>query len=263
MKGLSRILIIAGSDPSGGAGVQADIKTAQSNNVYSSSVITCLTAQNTTQVSAINYPPISFLRSQLQTIFEDIKFDAIKIGMLGTKDIIEEVASNLDEYAKKTPLVLDPVMVSTSKDLLLKQDAIKTLKTKLIPKAFIITPNSDEAEVLSGIKIKNISDMKKAALIIKELGARNVLIKGGHLSFEDDKIRSVLLDEKGIFHIISNKKIGKNNIHGTGCSLASAIASNIAKNKDLLDSVRLANRYVYNSIKNSLKIGKGSLVLKH
>jgi len=261
MKYKKKILIIAGSDPSGGAGIQADIKTASAHGVYSSSVITCLTAQNTKKVANINYPPISFLKSQLETLFTDIKYDAIKIGMLGSKEIIDEVAKSLDKYAKKTPLILDTVMVATSGDLLLQENAVLCLKEKLIPRALIVTPNIDEAEVLSEMKIENVADMKKAAIIIKDLGAKNVLIKGGHLNFSDNKIRSILLDNKNKFSVITNKKIGTKNLHGTGCTLASAIACNIAQSYDVLESARLANRYVSLVIKNSLKVGKGSLVL--
>ena len=259
----SKLLIIAGSDPSGGAGAQADIKTAQSHGVYASAIMTCLTAQNTKKVANINYPPISFLRSQLQTIFDDISFDAIKIGMLGTKEIIEEVSYNLEKYNKGTPLILDPVITATSGDLLLKNNAVESLKVNLIPKSLLITPNIDEAKILSSIEIDNISDMKKSAHIIKDFGAKNVLIKGGHLNFRDEKIRSVLLDEQNNFHIITNKKIDLHNVHGTGCTLASAIACNISLKQDVLASVRAANQYVYRAIKGSLKVGSGSFVLRH
>jgi len=257
----SKILIIAGSDPSGGAGLQADIKTAQCHGVYSSAIISCLTAQNTQKVTSIHNPPISFLRSQLTTIFEDIKFDAIKIGMLGTKDIIEEVAHNLNKYAKNTPVILDPVIAATSGDLLLKENAIGSLKENLISNSLITTPNIDEAKILSGVEINSLADMKKAAQIIKIFGAKNVLVKGGHLSSLDGKIKSVLLDEKDDFYIITNKRIEVGSIHGTGCTLASAITCNISKGHDVLTSVRLANKFVYRGIKAGIKIGKGSLVL--
>jgi hydroxymethylpyrimidine/phosphomethylpyrimidine kinase len=260
---LAKILIIAGSDPSGGAGIQADIKTATAHKVYSSAAITCLTAQNTKKVFNIHNSPISFLREQLEAVLDDIKFDAIKIGMLGTVEIIECVTDVLNKKAKKIPLILDTVMVATSGDLLLKKNAVAALKNQLIKLAFIVTPNIDEAEVLAEMKIANIEDMKLAALKIKTLGCKAVLIKGGHLNFLDKKIRSVLLDENSEFHIITNKKFGDKNIHGTGCTLASAIACNISKKIDLVNAVKKANNYVYRSIVKSLKIGKGSLVLKH
>lgn len=258
-----KLLIIAGSDPSGGAGIQADIKTATVHKVYSSAVITCLTAQNTSKVFDIHNSPIAFLRKQLEAVLDDIKFDAIKIGMLGDAEIIDVVFDVLSKKAKNIPIVLDTVMVATSGDLLLKKDAVESLKSTMLKIAEIVTPNIDEAEVLAEMKIKNISDMKMAAQKIRNLGARNVLIKGGHLNFKDGKIHSILLDDLGKFHEISNKKIGKKNLHGTGCTLASALACNIAKRKDLVKAARAANSYVYRSIVKSLKVGKGSLVLRH
>jgi hydroxymethylpyrimidine/phosphomethylpyrimidine kinase len=183
--------------------------------------------------------------------------------MLGTLEIIECVTDILNKKAKKIPLILDTVMVATSGDLLLKKNAVAALKNKLLKLAFIVTPNIDEAEVLAEMKIRNIEDMKLAATKIKALGCKAVLIKGGHLNFLDKKIRSVLLDENSEFHIIINKKFGDKNIHGTGCTLATAIACNISKKIDLLNSAKKANNYVYRSIVKSLKIGKGSMVLKH
>lgn len=260
-----KILIIAGSDPSGGAGIQADIKTATAHKVYAAAVITCLTAQNTQKVFAVENPSIAFLRQQLEVVLDDIKFDAIKIGMLGNAKIIECVADVLSKKAQgkknKIPLILDSVMISTSGDRLLEEGAIEALKSKLIRGAFIVTPNIDEAEILAEMKIKDLDDMKCAAFIIKALGCKSVLIKGGHLNFSDGKIHSILLDEKDKFHLISNKKVGKKNIHGTGCALASALACNIAEKIDLVKAVRKSNGYVYRSIVKNLKVGKGSLVL--
>lgn len=258
-----KILIIAGSDPSGGAGIQADIKTACAHKAYSAAVITCLTAQNTQKVSAIHTPPTDFLRAQLEAVLSDIKFDAIKIGMLGTSEIIDCVAEAIEVKAKKIPVILDTVMISTSGDLLLEKNAVQCLKSRLLTISKIITPNIDEAEILAEMKISSIVDMKLAAIRIKALGAKNILIKGGHLEFSDKKIHSVLLDELGKFHLVSNKKIGTKNLHGTGCTLASALACNLAKKMDLVKAVRSANRYVYGAIVKSLKVGKGSLVLQH
>lgn len=263
MKSNTKILIIAGSDPSGGAGIQADIKTATSNKVYASAVITCLTAQNTKKVTAVFNPPIDFLRCQIETVLDDISFSAIKVGMLGNEEIINCVSEILQQKAKKVPLILDPVMVATSGDLLLEKSAVRALKNKLLKNCYVVTPNIDESEILSEIKINNLDDMKKAAQIIQKFGAKNVLIKGGHLNFSNDKIYSVLLDEKRKFHIIVNKKVNAKSFHGTGCTLSSAIACNIAKNISLIEAVEKANSYVYKSVKNNLKIGKGSLVLKH
>lgn len=260
---IPKILIIAGSDPSGGAGIQADIKTATAHQVYAGAVVTCLTAQNTTKVSAVFEVPTDFLREQIAAVLDDISFDVIKIGMLGSAGIIECVADVLSRKAKKIPVVLDTVMVATSGDLLLKKNAVEALKSKLVKGAFVVTPNIDEAEILAEMKIKTLADMKTAALRIKALGAKNVLIKGGHLNFSDGKIHSILLDEKNKFHRITNKKVGTKNLHGTGCTLASALACNLAKKIDLVRATRKANAYVYRSIVKNLKVGQGSLVLRH
>lgn len=271
-----KLLIIAGSDPSGGAGIQTDIKVATSHKVYASAVITCLTAQNTKKVFAIHNPPISFLKEQLEAVLDDISFDAIKIGMLGNAEIIEVVAKILNKKAPKTKIILDPVMVATSGDILLENDAIQALK-KFAKQAFLITPNIDEAEILSKMKIKNVADMKIAASKIQKIGAKNVFIKGGHLKMENldkkskivgakiktQKITNILLDEKGDFFEITNNKIAVKNIHGTGCALASAISCNLACKKSLLKSVKNANNYIYQQILQNAKIGNGSLVLKH
>jgi hydroxymethylpyrimidine/phosphomethylpyrimidine kinase len=259
----SKILIIAGSDSCGGAGIQADLKTATANKVYAAAAITCLTAQNTKKVFDVFYAPTSFLRQQIEVVLDDISFAAIKIGMLGSAEIIDCVADVLSKKTRKIPLILDTVMVATSGDLLLEESAVFALKTKLVKGAYLVTPNIDEAKVLAQMPIKNLAEMKLAALKIKALGAKNVLIKGGHLNFSDGKIHSILLDEKNNFHRISNKKIGNKSLHGTGCTLATAIACNLAKKMALLPAVRKANSYVYNAIKKSLKVGKGSLVLGH
>lgn len=258
-----KILIIAGSDPSGGAGIQADLKTATAHKTYAGAVVTCLTAQNTTKVFALHNSPIDFLRQQMEVVLDDISFDAIKIGMLGTTEIIDCVADVLSRKAKKIPLVLDTVMVATSGDLLLKETAVAALKSKLIKGAYVVTPNIDEAEVLAEMKIKNLSDMKLAATKIKALGAKNVFLKGSHLNFSDGKIHSILLDEQNKFHHISNKKFSHENIHGTGCALASALACNVAKKIELVSAAKKANAYVYKSIVKSFKLGKGSRVLQH
>ena len=233
-----KILIIAGSDSCGGAGIQADIKTATALKVYSASVITSLTAQNTRKVYAIQNVGNDFLKQQLDVVLEDIQFDAIKIGMLSNKEAIETINQVLKTKYKKIPIVLDPVMVATSGDSLLEKTAIESLKKNLINKAKIVTPNIDEAEILSGMKIKNLSDMREACSVIKNLGCEAVLIKGGHLNFADGKVHSLLHDEEDDFYLVSNKKVGNKDIHGTGCTLASAIASNLAKKLDLINAVR-------------------------
>lgn len=258
-----KILIIAGSDSSGGAGIQADIKTATANNVYCSTVITAITAQTTQKVHAIQDISVDFIKKQLEVVLEDINFDAIKIGMLSSIEIIESIANILKSKYKKIPIILDPVMVATSGDVLLKKNAIETLKKKLINKAKVLTPNIDEAEIIANMKIKNLSDMREACHIIKDLGCSSVLIKGGHLKFSDGKIHSLILDEEDDFYIISNKRIACKNLHGTGCTLATAIACNIAKKMDIINAIKKANSYVYNCVDNNLNVGKGSLVLQH
>jgi hydroxymethylpyrimidine/phosphomethylpyrimidine kinase len=260
---VSKILIIAGSDPSGGAGIQADIKVASAHEVYACAAITCLTAQNTQKVFAVENPSIQFLRQEIEAVLNDVKVDAIKIGMLGTAEIIETVADILSQKANaKIPLILDPVMVATSGDLLLQKDAVQALR-KFISAAEIVTPNIDEAEILAEIKIKNLADMKLAAIKIQSLGCKAVLVKGGHLKFPDGKIHSILLDENEELHQITNRTIGKKNIHGTGCALSSALTCNLAKGMKLKKAVQKANSYVVSEIKKSLKVGCGSLVLKH
>lgn len=260
---IPKILVIAGSDPSSGAGIQADIKTAFANKTYAATAITCMTAQNTKAVFAIQNSSIDFLKQQIEVLFADISFDAIKIGMLGTTEIINCVGDLLKKNARKIPIILDSVMVATSGDILLEEKAVESFISRLAPLAYIITPNIFEAEILAKMKIKNLNDMKLAATKIKAFGAKNVLIKGGHLNFKNEKIISILLDEKNNFHEISNKKIKGENFHGTGCTLASAIACNIAKKMNIETATRKANQYVYRSIVKNLKIGKGSLVLGH
>lgn len=260
-----KILIIAGSDSCGGAGIQVDIKTATALKTYAATAITCLTAQSSAKVYEIFYPPIDFLKRQIEVVLDDMSFDCIKIGMLGNAKIMELVADILSKKAKNIRVVLDTVIVATSGDLLMEESALEVLKSKLINQAYIVTPNIIEAEILSQTKITNISEMKKAAIIIKKLGCKNVLIKGSHLPSESNILKNLLLDENDKFHLITNKRFGKDyknqNIHGTGCTLASAIASILAKELDVLSAIRKANYYVYRSIVRSVNIGKGSRIL--
>jgi hydroxymethylpyrimidine/phosphomethylpyrimidine kinase len=261
MKKIPKILIIAGSDSCGGAGIQADIKIATALKTYAASAITCLTAQNTKGVFDISYPSIDFLKKQISVVLDDIKFDAIKIGMLGNTETIDAVADILQAKAKKIPLILDTVMVATSGDLLLEKNAIQALESRLIKGCYLATPNIDEAEILTQEKISTLDDVRNAAMIIKALGAKNVLIKGGHLKSKDSQIHNIFLDEKNNFHIISNPKVKIKKIHGTGCSLASAIACNVAKKMSLAKAIKNANQFLFKKIQNSAKIGGGSNVL--
>ena len=255
---MNTALTIAGSDSCGGAGIQADIKTMTANGVYAMSAITALTAQNTTGVSDIYEVSPEFLEAQLTAIFEDIKPDAIKIGMVSLSELIKTIAVNLKKYNGKN-IVLDPVMVATSGAKLISDDAIATLKEELIPLATVITPNIPEAEVLSEMTISNEEDMIKAAAYISEKYNCAVLCKGGH-SIND---ANDLLYSNGTYHWFYGKRIDNPNTHGTGCTLSSAIASNLAKGRDLNESVEKAKAYISGALSAMLDLGKGSGPMNH
>ena len=230
-------LTIAGSDSSGGAGIQADIKTMTMNGVFAMSAITALTAQNTTGVSAIEEASPEFLRRQLDAVFEDIYPDAVKIGMVSSSELIRVIADRLRHYDAKN-IVVDPVMVATSGSALMKTDAVQTLADELFPISTVITPNIPEGEILSGMKIENEEDMLKAAEKIGREHGCAVLLKGGQ-SVND---ANDLLYSDGECRWFEGKRIDNPNTHGTGCTLSSAIASNLAKGYDLKTSVRRACR---------------------
>lgn len=255
---MKKVLTIAGSDSSGGAGIQADIKTMTANNVYAMSAITALTAQNTTGVKGILNIAPDFIKSQLEMIFDDIFPDAIKIGMVSSPEIVEAIEYELLKYKAKN-IVLDPVMVATSGSNLMENSAIKSIKEKLFPLASVITPNIPEAEVLSGISIKDEKDMLEAAKIIYENHHCAVLLKGGH-SIND--ANDLLYENKKVKWFLG-KRIDNKNTHGTGCSLSSAIASNLAKGYTLEESVERAKNYISDALLAMLDIGKGSGPLNH
>ena len=251
-------LTIAGSDSSGGAGVQADIKTMMANGVYAMNAITALTAQNTTGVTAILNATPAFLGQELDSIFTDIFPDAVKIGMVSEKELICVIAEKLNQYRAKN-IVVDPVMVATSGARLISEDAIDTLKQKLFPLATILTPNIPEAEVLTGIKIQNAKDMIRAAKQISEEYGCAVLCKGGHqLNTAND-----LLFAEGDHHWFEGKRISNPNTHGTGCTLSSAIASNLAKGYNLPSSVERAKEYISGALEAMLDLGAGSGPMDH
>lgn len=251
-------LTIAGSDSGGGAGIQADIKTMISNGVYAMSAITALTAQNTTGVTAIMEVTPEFLREQMDCIFTDIYPDAVKIGMVSSSALIETIADKLIEYDAKN-IVVDPVMVATSGSKLISDEAIDTLKKRLLPIACVLTPNIPEAEVLAEMEIKTTDDMIKAAGIISETYHCSVLCKGGHnLSDAND-----LLYRDGSYKWFLGKRIDNPNTHGTGCTLSSAIASNLAKGYDLDTSVERAKEYISGALGAMLDLGKGSGPMDH
>lgn len=251
-------LTIAGSDSSGGAGIQADLKAMTLNGVFAMSAITALTAQNTTGVTDIMDVSPEFLNAELDAIFTDIYPDAIKIGMVSDKELIIAIAEKLVAYDAKN-IVLDPVMVATSGAKLLKDDAIATLKEKLIPLADLITPNIPEAEILANTKIVDDEDMEMAAQKIYQDFGVNVLLKGGHTI--NDANDFLLVDGKEIW--INGNRIDNDNTHGTGCTLSSAIAANLAKGKSIEEAVRLAKKYLEGALKDGLDLGKGSGPMNH
>ena len=251
-------LTIAGSDSSGGAGIQAEIKTMTANGVYAMSAITALTAQNTTGVTDIMEVTPEFLKAQLDCIFTDIRPDAVKTGMVSASALIEVIAERLRFYGAEN-LVVDPVMVATSGARLISEDAIGTLKKELLPLAKVITPNIPEAEVLSGRTVASEKDMEAAAKEIYEKYGCGVLCKGGH-SIND--ANDLLYDGKEMIWF-KGKRINNPNTHGTGCTLSSAIASGLAKGYDLPTAVRSAKNYISCALAAMLDLGKGSGPMNH
>ncbi len=251
-------LTIAGSDSCGGAGIQADIKTMTMIGVYAMSAICALTAQNTLGVTRISNVSPDFLREQLDTVFDDIFPDAVKIGMVSSGELIKVIADTLTCRRSKN-IVLDPVMVSTSGSRLLQENAVSTLKEKLLPLADVITPNIPEAEILSRMKIKTATDMKCAAQRIGSECGCSVLLKGGH-SVND---ANDLLYCAGSFMWFEGERIDNPNTHGTGCTLSSAIAANLAKGFSLVESVTRAKNYISGALAAQLNLGHGSGPLNH
>lgn len=251
-------LTIAGSDCSGGAGIQADIKTMTMNGVYAMSAITALTAQNTTGVSGIMDVTPEFLAKQIDMIFTDIRPDAVKIGMVSSRALIEVIADRLSYY-KADNIVVDPVMVATSGSRLLEEDAVEVLVSRLIPLATVVTPNIPEAEILSGMKITCEDEMIEAARIISENNKAAVLLKGGH-SIND---ANDLLYSFGSSKWFMGKRINNPNTHGTGCTLSSAIAANLAKGMPLPSAVSSAKDYISGALEDMLDLGEGSGPMNH
>ena len=259
MKTKSKILIIAGSDSSGGAGIQADIKTVTALGGYAMTAVTAVTVQNTKGVSAVIPIKPKEIGKQILFTCKDIKPNAIKIGMLHSSQVIISVVKALKKI-KTSKIILDPVMVAKGGARLINQSAIKTLKYKLINKVYLITPNIPEAEILTKIKIKNLKDMIRAANILLKMGAKNVLVKGGHR--KNKYIEDVLLNRKEI-KIFKNKKIKTKNTHGTGCTLSSAITTFLSCGKPLKKSCELGIKYVNYAIGSNLNYGKGHGPINH
>jgi hydroxymethylpyrimidine/phosphomethylpyrimidine kinase len=255
---MKKVLTIAGSDCSGGAGIQADIKTITAHKMYAMSAITALTAQNTTGVYGVLEAGKDFLENQLDCIFTDIFPHSVKIGMVSSAAIIESIVKKLVRYGAKN-IVVDPVMFSTSGHALMSEDAMETLITKLLPVADVITPNISEAEKLCGFKIENKTDMLKAAEKIGKKLKGSVLVKGGHLKESADD----LLYHKGEVFWLEQEKINNPNTHGTGCTLSSAIACGLAEGKDTIQAVRSAKAYITGALLAQLDLGKGSGPLNH
>ena len=252
-------LTIAGSDSSGGAGIQADIKTMTCNGVYAMSAITALTAQNTTGVQGIFEVTPEFLALQISTIFDDIRPDAVKIGMVSSPALIDAIAEQL-VYYKAENIVVDPVMVATSGAKLISDGAVEKLKTKLLPLAVLVTPNIPEAEILAEMQIKSAAEMEKAAKAIAQKYGCSVLLKGGHST---NDANDFLFDKSGNSLWFNGTRIDNPNTHGTGCTLSSAIAANLAKGCTLEQSVKNAKDYISQALSAMLNLGKGSGPMMH
>jgi hydroxymethylpyrimidine kinase / phosphomethylpyrimidine kinase / thiamine-phosphate diphosphorylase len=250
------VLSIAGSDPSSGAGIQGDIKTFTALGAYGLGAITALTSQNSSKFFKSEPVSSEIIKSQIRSVLSDFKIDAIKIGMVYDKKTIKTIHSELKNL--KIPIVLDPIFESTTGGTLLRADAFSDFKKLLIPLSYVITPNVPEAGRMAGMKIKSWSDAKKVALKINSMGAKNVIIKGGHM--QDDKVTDLLLENKK-FHIFSQKRLPRES-HGGGCIFSAALCVNIAKGKSLPESTSLAQKISFESIKNSTRIGKGLAIAR-
>jgi hydroxymethylpyrimidine/phosphomethylpyrimidine kinase len=257
--GIRAAITIAGSDSSGGAGIQADLKTFAALGVYGTSAITAITAQNTQGVAAAEPVPTDLIILQIETVAADIELHATKTGMLATAAIVEAVAATIEELALPN-VVVDPVMIAKSGDPLLDEDAIETMRTALLPRARVVTPNIPEAEVLSGISIASLDDAKRAARAIHRLGARAVVIKGGHST--SDPIIDLLFDGDAFIEL-PTPRIATRNTHGTGCTFASAVAGYLAHGGDVGDAVARAQAYVAGAIRHAQPLGHGHGPLAH
>lgn len=246
-------LTIAGSDSSGGAGIQADIKAMSANGVFAMSAITAITAQNTQGVFGIQDISPEMIEGQIKAIFDDINVDAIKIGMVSKIESIKAISKALKNVNNLPPIVLDPVMVSTSKCKLLSDDAKETLINELFPLAALITPNLPEAEEILGVEITNVEEMENACKELIKLGAKNVLVKGGHL---EGDATDVLYDGER-FTYLKHERLNNKHTHGTGCTLSSAIAAGLAKGMNIEEAVKEGKRYVTVAIEHGFKLGKG------
>lgn len=249
---MKNLLTIAGSDSSGGAGIQADLKTFSALGTYGMSVITAVTAQNTMGVKSVRELDVEIIRDQINCLFQDIPIHAVKVGMVSNKEIIDVIGETLSRW-QPPHLVIDPVMISKSGCHLLRPEAKEELIKVLLPLADLVTPNLFEAEEITGEKITDVEQMEKAALEICDLGARNVVIKGGHL--EGDAVD--VLYAKGKFYHLKEKRVQTKNTHGTGCTFSSAIAAYLARGCDVYEAVKRAKDYITGAIEHALDIGHG------
>lgn len=259
MKG--RVLIVAGSDSGGGAGIQADIKAASALGCYAATAIAALTAQNTLGVFGIHPVDPAFVALQMRVVLDDIGADCLKIGMLGTAGVIEAVTAEYEARAINIPLVVDPVMVAKGGHSLLEPDAELALKKKLLPHADLVTPNVPEAEALCDLQIRDLDDMRRAAALIRTFGPKAVLLKGGHME-DDGQVHDLLVTEDGE-ELFDSPRLHTPHTHGTGCTLATAIAAGIAQGLGLRDSVARARVYVAKAIETAPGIGHGHGPLNH
>ncbi len=258
-----RVLIIAGSDSGGGAGIQADIKTVTMLGGYAMTALSALTAQNTKGVTAIHEVPTDFLAEQMRVVLSDIGADAIKTGMLHSSAVIETVCDVLK--TSDAPIVVDPVMVAKGGATLLQDEAKKTMRTQLIPMAHVLTPNVPEAEALVGVSIANRRDAEYAAKVMSDWGPKAVLMKGGHMTGGDNEntVTDLLFEEGKLVESFSSPRLETRHTHGTGCTLASAIASGLSQNLSIRDSVERARAYVWEAIRTAPGYGKGHGPLNH
>ncbi len=256
---LKQVLTIAGSDSGGGAGVQADIKAMSANGTYAMSVLTAITAQNTTGITAIHDLPTAIVKAQLDAVFDDFDVAAVKTGMLSSASLVSLVSCTLRHH-RMPHLVVDPVMVSKSGQDLLQPDAIDAVKHELIPLASVLTPNLPEAERLTGLTIRSLADARQAAKALYQLGCQHVLIKGGHAL---DRSATDLLYDGRFFRLYQGEWIDTPHTHGTGCTLTAALAAHLAVGKSIPDAVDAAKQYVTSAIRHSLAIGRGQGPTNH
>lgn len=257
-----RVLIIAGSDSGGGAGIQADIKTVTALGGFAMTAITAVTAQNTLGVQAVHPLPLEIIRAQIESVLGDLGADCIKLGMLHSGDVIDAVALALDRLAPEVPLVVDPVMVAKGGAALLEDSAVAALRTRLIARAHVLTPNVPEAEALTGLSFRSTGDMADAAQLLLGQGAGAVLLKGGHLQADPGQVTDLLVTTRGA-QMFTSTRLDTPHTHGTGCTLASAIAVSLAQGMALVEAVARARDYVWQAIASAPGYGHGHGPLNH